>query len=224
MAKIFNYKRLKELMREKKIQQKHIMFYLAEKGVIYSDDGIKNWFRTDETQRRDPEMNTIKLLAEFFMVSIDELIIGSWAENIFPLRQIPIVGSASCGIPENNALQEANKYTYCNEQDWNEEVYAVIANGDSMAPTIEEGDEVMCDPRAEILDGDIVHYEINGECAIKTYKIDSKNKKILFIPINKSFKTKEFDENTNIRMVKVMDVRKSLKNNRKERLRALGFK
>lgn len=227
MRKLFNYERLKELMKEKNINQNDILFYLSEQGVDYTLNGVKNWFRKDEKTRKVPEMQTIALLAKLFKVSINELVIGADTDNIIPLKPIPVVGSASCGIPDLNALQEADKYTYYPVDDWNDEMYATIANGDSMSLTIEDGDEVVCDPKAGILSGDIVHYQINGESAIKTYIEIKKKNKILFVPLNKEFETKEFIKDdeiyANIRMVKVVDVKKSVRNDRKSRLRTLGY-
>ncbi|MBE3030126.1 hypothetical protein CCAL9344_08030 [Campylobacter sp. RM9344] len=223
MEKVFNYQRAKELMKEKNINQNDIVFFLSSEGIDYSLNGIKNWFRTDQQTRKVPEMPTIRALAKLFKVSIDELIIGSESENIIPVKQIPIVGSASCGIPDANALQETDIYTYTLAKDWNGEMYAVIANGDSMSPMIEDGDQVICDPTLDIMDGDLVHYQVDGESAIKIYKKDTKNKQHVFIPVNQDFEAKRFDIKMEIRMIKVTDIQRSVRNNRKARLRALGF-
>ena len=228
MAKMFNFQRAKELMREKKIDQKDIVFYLSEKGINYTIDGVKNWFRRDEGARTNPEIQALRALAELFKVSLDELIIGASntvKQNI--LKRVPIVGSASCGIPDTNAYQEVDEYTYCPADEWNEEMYSVIANGSSMEPDIEEGDELLCDPQATVKDGDIVHYQLDGEGAIKVYVLLSAKNKFCFVPINDKFPTKEFEDTLEnrerLRMVKVIKFNRSLENGRMSRLKSLGY-
>ena len=106
-------------------------------------------------------------------------------------------------------------------------MYSVIANGSSMEPDIEEGDELLCDPKATVMDGDIVHYSIDGEGAVKVYAVIPLKNKFCFIPINDKFPTKEFDDTPEtrekLRIVKVIKFNRSLENGRKARLRGLGF-
>lgn len=228
MAKMFNFQRVKELMREKNISQNDIVFYLAEKGINYTLDGVKNWFRKKENTRNNPEIQTLRALAELFETNLDELITGaSDTPKQTPLRRVPIVGSASCGVPELNAYQDVDTYTYCPADEWNEEMYSVIANGSSMEPDIEEGDELLCDPKATFMDGDIVHYSIDGEGAVKVYAVIPSKNKFCFIPINDKFPTKEFDDTPEIRdrlrIVKVIKFNRSLENGRMSRLKSLGY-
>ncbi|RAZ48352.1 hypothetical protein CHL14416_02135 [Campylobacter hyointestinalis subsp. lawsonii] len=51
-----------------------------------------------------------------------------------------------------------------------------------MIPKIDDCDEVICDPKADILSGDIVHYQINDESAIKVFFKDDAIGVIEFVP------------------------------------------
>ncbi|TWO21854.1 S24 family peptidase [Campylobacter hyointestinalis] len=69
----------------------------------------------------------------------------------------------------NQTYKDIENKAFCKSEIWHSDLYAVIANGDSMIPEIDDGDEVICDPKADILSGDIVHYQINDESAIKVF-------------------------------------------------------
>ncbi|QCD44690.1 S24 family peptidase [Campylobacter mucosalis] len=221
MSKNFNFLLVKQTMKKLGITQQDLADFLTSKGIVTPIDTVKSWFRSDDSRRAVPEIPRIKLIGEFLKLDANQMILGF--DDVIPVKQIPIVGSASCGIPDANALQETDIYTYTLAKDWNSEMYAVIANGDSMSPMIEDGDQVICDPALDIMDGDLVHYQVNGESAIKIYKKDTKNKQHVFIPVNQDFEAKRFDIKMEIRMIKVTDIQRSVRNNRKARLRALGF-
>lgn len=143
------------------------------------------------------------------------------------IKFVPIVGSASCGVPLPNSYQDIENKAFCRSEIWNKDLYAVIADGDSMMPEIDDGDEVICDPSAKILSGDMVHYQIGGESAIKVYFKDDSIGVIEFVPFNQNgeFKTLKFridDDNVDIRMSKVVAVNKSKMNNRTARLKAIN--
>ncbi|MBR8466199.1 hypothetical protein KDE13_07585 [Campylobacter sp. faydin G-140] len=221
MSKNFNFLLVKQTMKKLEITQQDLADFLTSRGIVTPIDTVKSWFRSDDSRRAVPEIPRIKLIGEFLKLDANQMILGF--DDVIPVKQIPIVGSASCGIPDTSTLQETDIYTYTLAKDWNSEMYAVIANGDSMSPMIEDGDQVICDPTLDIMDGDLVHYQVDGESAIKIYKKDTKNKQHIFIPINQDFETKRFDIKMEIRMIKVTDIQRSVRNNRKARLRALGF-
>lgn len=229
MADVFNYLLVKQALKERGATYQDLADFLTDKGMVTVLDTVKTWFRNDEKRRSAPELPRIKLIAEYLKKSFDEIMIGYSTSTLkqTPLMRVPIVGSASCGVPELNAYQDVDTYTYCPADEWNEEMYSVIANGSSMEPDIEEGDELLCDPKATVMDGDIVHYSIDGEGAVKVYAVVPLKNKFCFIPINDKFPTKEFDDTPEtrekLRIVKVIKFNRSLENGRKARLRGLGF-
>lgn len=114
--------------------------------------------------------------------------------NVMPqssnLKCVPIVGEASCGLPILNSYQD-DEVVYISENDYKKGLYAVIASGDSMTPEINDSDRVVCDPTAEIISGDLVHYKFYNDSAIKVYFRDEIKGITQFIPYNNTadFKT-----------------------------------
>jgi SOS-response transcriptional repressor LexA len=79
-----------------------------------------------------------------------------------------LIGSASCGIPTT--------YYYDDEREMKEApdgcsrgAYYVKADGDSMLPDIKNGMLILCDPEQEVVSGNIVHFEWDGEHGVKKY-------------------------------------------------------
>lgn len=139
------------------------------------------------------------------------------------------VRTPSCGGLEENHLQEENKKAYYNGEFWKKSLYCVIANGDSMSPEIDDGDEVIVDPDVKPVTGDMVHYKIDNESAIKVLVIDEDAYIMQFVPYNSSedFKTKTIrldDEETIAKLSyhKVVSVNKLKFNNRAARLKMIG--
>lgn len=149
-------------------------------------------------------------------------------DNFKPVSKIPVIGTASCGGPEINFSQEEGAFCYYNGEFFSPELYCVIANGDSMAPDIEDGDEIICDPNVEAEHGDMVHYQLHNESAIKVLVKNEEAGIISLKPYNGSdeFKTRviriDDDEMNYLKMNKVVAVNKLKFNNRAARLRLVG--
>ena len=146
-----------------------------------------------------------------------------------PVSKIQVVGTASCGAAEANMNYENSRTCYYNGEYYKDSLYCVIANGDSMSPEIEDGDEIICDPDVEPQHGDIVHYTIDGESAVKVYVKDEEAYLIQFIPYNSNehFKTKtvrldDTETMDRLKISKVVAVNKLKFNNRSSRLRLIG--
>lgn len=108
------------------------------------------------------------------------------------VKFVPIVGTASCGGSEIDFLQEDNSEGMISTKYWKNSLYCVIANGDSMAPLIENNAEVFIDPTKKYISGVPVYYKLDNESAIKILFIDEEAHIMQFVPINQSesFKTK----------------------------------
>ena len=157
MAKMFDFKRAKEIMREKGINQSDIVFFLADQGINYTLDGVKNWFRKDEKTRNNPEIKTLRALAELFDTSLDELIIGgSDALKDLPpdimvfLSKLEMrVGAGSEGVFDIEMLNSEERKVAVDKSfiaglnPANLKVFEVV--GDSMSPEYEENDWVIVD-------------------------------------------------------------------------------
>lgn len=210
--------KVNSLINEKKISRKKVADFLGTYPANISD--ILN--------RKGRKFQTahIPLLSE--LLGVDEsYLLGNDEKK--PVAKIPVVGTASCGAQDDNHFFDDNRFCYYNGEFYKDSLYCVIANGDSMSPEIEDGDEIVCDPDAEPQHGDIVHYSIGNESAVKVFVKDEDAYIIQFIPYNpnENFKTKTVrldDEDTirDLKISKVVAVNKLKFNNRNARLRLIG--
>lgn len=176
-------------------------------------------------ENRQFKSNQLYLAANYFGVSANYFS----SEEEEPIKFIPIVATASCGASEVNILQDKEMKAAVLEKDWNKALYAVIANGDSMANEIYDGDIVVIDPMQHLNSGDMVYYRIDGESAIKVFVDDKENNMYQFIPFNSNehFKTRSVrldDDDIRDRLTvhKVVQVISNKKNNRAARLKKIG--
>lgn len=164
-------------------------------------------------------------IATFFNISLECL----YNPNSKPVKNVPIVGISSCGVPNISDMQEAEGYVIFSGDDYTDKLYCVVANGDSMSPDISDGDIVFCDPTAKVLNGDMVHYTLNNESAIKVYFKNEATQILELVPRNQidGFKTSyiKLDDGSDIdiiRISKVVEVHHKETNNRLARLKAVG--
>ena len=211
--------KINSLLEEKGKTQKALAMFI---GIQASS--LNKILKRDEKAKR--KLSALQLLkaSQYFGVSETYFSLGV---DTKPVSLIPVVGSTSCGSPDLNHLQEG-RTCYYNGDFYKDSLYCVIANGDSMAPDIEDGDEIICDPDEDAVNGDMVHYQINGESAVKIYIKDEEAYLIQFVPYNNSntFKTKtvrlDDDEFQDLKISKVVAVNKLKINNRASRLRMIG--
>lgn len=207
---------LKTIMREKKITAAEIA---TKMGV--SRGTVTHW----SNGIRMPGADVITTLAAILGVDEQELFSGSTVKTA---ARVPVVGTASCGGPDVNHLQDDGRVAYYRGDFYHKDLYCVIACGDSMAPEIESGDEVICDPRVPVQHGDMVHYQMLGESAIKVLVEDKEAHIIQLVPYNQTptFKTRTIrlddDEAADLKMAKVVAVNKLKFNNRSARLKLIG--
>ncbi|PTB83591.1 hypothetical protein C9926_02115 [Sulfurovum lithotrophicum] len=173
---------------------------------------------------RTPEPKLLVILSDILHVTVDYLI----GNKTSAVSKIPIIGIASCGGVNLNHLQGMGKTALYNGDFYTPELYCVIASGDSMASEIEDGDEIICDPNIMPKSGDMVHYKIRNDSAIKILWEDEDANIVQFIPYNTSdtFKTitirKDDEIYNNLILSKVVAVNKLKFHNRAARLRQIG--
>jgi len=121
------------------------------------------------------------------------------------IRTIPLIGLASCGIPQEYDLNGHDPIPI-SEDIYEEGMYAVRAEGNSMSPKINDGAIVYCNINRQIDNGNIVHYSINGESGIKRYKINERGDIISLVPINSNYDiiTIHADDNVDLKMARVV--------------------
>lgn len=211
--------RLVTLRKERKISQDKLA-----KAVGVSRSAISQY----EIGMYEPNIDTLNLIAATLNVSVEELLSDKRTLEK-PVKMVPVTANASCGAVDISSLQDFTRKAYYNGEFWKESLYCVIANGESMSPEIDNGDEVIIDPEIEATSGDMVLYKLDDEYAIKVLVIDEDAHLMQFIPYNSSdeFKTRTIridDEDTMNRLVihKVVSVNKLMFNNRAARLKMIG--
>lgn len=127
-----------------------------------------------EKGTREPNSETLIALAEFYGVSIDYLLCKSSAPNsgeIPPgfqpmpaMTEVPLVGRIACGTP---ILAEQNIKSYIGvPAAWRAD-FALECHGDSMSPTICDGDVVCIRSQPEVEQGQIAAVRIGEEATLK---------------------------------------------------------
>lgn len=208
---------LKKFMKNNKITAAEI----AEK-VGLSRGTVTHW---SNGLRFPGDEETIKEVAKILRVSIDDLFTD---DDRKPVARVPVIGETSCGSPISSSFQDLGRTCHYRGDVFHPDLYCVIASGESMASEIEDGDEIICDPRARVQHGDLVHYMIHGESAVKLYTIDEDANIVQFVPYNPStdFKVRtvrlDDDEAEELKIAKVVSVNKLKFNNRMARLRLIG--
>ncbi len=132
-----------------------------------------------ESGSREPDFETLELIADFFNVDIDYLMGRTNKTTVLPQSfrspygsyRIPVVATVACGLP---LFSESNIDGYIDWDKDTDSVFAVHTKGDSMEPKIGDGYLVIVDKEAAWEDGDIVVVTVNGNdgCCkrIKKYK------------------------------------------------------
>lgn len=213
--------RIRKKMDDLGIKQKDLVKHLEVNQGTFA-----KWLSLKEDNRRDIPNSMLIKIAEYLNTSVDFLL-GS--AEIKPVAVVPVIGTASCGASQIDFNQEESRTCYYNGEFFHNELYCVIADGESMAPELETGDEVIVDPRREPVHGDIVHYSIDGESAIKVLIIDNDAHIIQLIPFNQSedFKIRTIrmddeDSFNELKMHPVVAINKLRFQNKQARLRLVG--
>ncbi|MDR0579755.1 MAG: XRE family transcriptional regulator [Campylobacteraceae bacterium] len=182
-------------------------------------------YAEDEYDDQNLPAKYFQKAADFFNVDVNYFF-NDLQHQHKPVKKIPIIGTSSCGKATIDDYQNDNEYAYYNGEYYTPNLYCVIACGDSMSPEIEDGDEIICDPEITVQNGDMVHYTLENESAIKIYFEDEEVGVISFIPYNPSenFRTRSIriDDNREYKMAKVVAVNKLKFNNRLARLKLIG--
>ena len=134
-----------------------------------------------ETGGREPDFETMEAIADIFNVDMDYLMGRSQVERKHPISpprkeippgfqplpemaQVPLIGSIACGTP---ITAEQNIKSYIGvPAAWRAE-FALECHGDSMAPTICDGDVVCIRSQPEVEQGQIAAVRIGEEATLK---------------------------------------------------------
>ena len=135
-----------------------------------------------ETGKRQPDIKTIELIAAHLNCSVDELFGRTPQKGV----KIPVLGSVAAGIPIS-AIQDILDYEEISEDMASKgEYFGLIIKGNSMAPTISNGDTVIVKSQPTAENGDIAIILVNGDEAT-CKKIKKMPEGIMLIPLNSEY-------------------------------------
>jgi SOS-response transcriptional repressor LexA len=183
---------LRRIMNEQKLTGEK----LAER-IGVSKGTVIHW----SNGTRFPKEDSITQLVTSLKVTYNEL----FGVDKLGINYVPLVGKASCGIPQDYDLNGYEPVPVPNDM-YKSGMYALEAEGNSMSPKINEGDIVYCCPSQHVDSGNIVHYWLDGESGIKRYKINESGTIISLIPINSEHDiiTIHHDENVDLKMARIV--------------------
>lgn len=125
-----------------------------------------------EKGTREPNSETLILLARFFGTTIDNLL-GKTDALIPPgfqpmpeMSAVPLVGSIACGTP---ILAEQNIEARIGVPALWQADFALTCHGNSMAATIQDGDIVCIRKQPEVENGEIAAVRIGEEATLKRF-------------------------------------------------------
>lgn len=136
----------------------------------------------------DPRASTLKILADFFQTSIDDLLsdkqITQQKNSQTSIQSIPILSWSECISYEclaKDSLLTRNEWATCEFISKN--AYGLISKP-SMEPRFPKGTILIINPEISPEDGDIVvtHYFKTEEATLREYSIDGPTK--LLFPLN----------------------------------------
>jgi len=122
--------------------------------------------------------------ALFLGVTVDYLMDDN--QEIPMNKHIPLIGSASCGVPTDGFYGEDTEYISVPQDIDITSSYGITASGDSMATTINNSDTVICDTNKPPSDNSIVHYTLDGDSGIKRIRRQDDGS-IMLLPDNRDY-------------------------------------
>ncbi|MDR1976495.1 MAG: S24 family peptidase [Campylobacteraceae bacterium] len=200
-----------EMMKRESTKNIDLALFLGVSAQVFG-----NWVSRESI----PEKYAAKI-AQFYKTDLSSL----YDNDAKPIKKVPIVGAVSCGADVKSEKFEGFAPYKGNGKI--EKLYCVIACGSNMAPEIEDKDEIICDTDTKINSGDIVHYKINDESAVKIYVKDEDADILQLVPYiqDRDFKTKTIrldDSNIKITVAKVVAVNKIDIKSHQARLKLIG--
>lgn len=183
--------KLKELRQEKRLTQDK----LAEKlGLSRSTISMY------ETGGSEPDMQTLKSIANFFNVSIDYLMGRDVDNNVKGMKldrnvvKVPVYGTIPAGVPiemiEDSYIQDEEEIPV----DWikgGQTYFCLRVKGESMMPKFEDGDILILRQQPDCENGDYCAVSINcTECSFK--KVIKQQNGITLQPLNPAYEPRFF--------------------------------
>ncbi|MFB7158018.1 LexA family protein [Lysinibacillus sp. NPDC056232] len=161
---------------------------------------VSNWMKASTYPRPDK----IQLMANYFNIRRSDLT-EEQPTNLIEIQpnfmKIPILGTIACGEP---ILAEQNVEGYMYE--FSEllpagNIFALVAKGDSMEPTIPNGSKVLIREQSEIEYGEIAAVLVNGDTEATLKRVKKQGDTILLMPDNPKHEPYIVDQNNPAKII-----------------------
>ena len=171
-----NGKKIALLRKKRKISQEKLA-----KELKVSRSTVAMW----ENNSNEPDNNTLIKLANYFNISVDELIGNEDAPKMKGIK-IPVFGHVAAGIPIT-AIEDIIDYEEISEEEASKgEYFGLVIKGDSMEPKMSTGDVVIVRSQPTIENGEIAIVLVNGDEAT-CKKIKKTPEGIILMSLNPSY-------------------------------------
>lgn len=141
-----------------------------------------------ESGTRKANQDVLFKLAKLFNVNINYFfpsIQNSVNININNFRRVPLVGEIACGTPilaEQNIEGYVPMYFKNNNKD--DSFFALTCKGNSMIPTLKDGDTVFIKQQPTVEDGEIAAVLVDDETAATLKRVKHLHDQVLLMPDN----------------------------------------
>lgn len=161
---------------------------------------VSNWMKASTYPRPDK----IQLMANYFNIRRSDLT-EEQPTNLIEIQpnfiKIPILGTIACGEP---ILAEQNVEGYMYE--YSEllpagNIFALVAKGDSMEPTIPNGSKVLIREQSEVEYGEIAAVLVNGDTEATLKRVKKQGDTILLMPDNPKHEPYIVDHNNPAKII-----------------------
>lgn len=141
-----------------------------------------------------PRIDKIEMLANYFHIQKSDLIESKERKSDIPtniemaqIRNIPLIGVIACGEPIT-AEQNIEEYIPTLDKDLPAgELFYLRAKGDSMAPDIKDGSDVLCRAQPDVESGEIAAVLVNGDEEATLKKVHKLDGYVLLEALNEAY-------------------------------------
>ena len=189
------FQQLKLLRKEKNLTQTELA------NILHLSHGaVAMW----ETNKRQPDNETLGLLADFFGVSVDYLLGREETKNppnvydvdgLIKFEELGTICAGFNGTVNENPTGEIVEIPLSMIKGGRKDDYFVLrVQGNSMYPRILEGDRILCKRCSSVDSGDFAVVLYDGECAtVKKVHYVNGEDWLELIPINPEYTTKRIE-------------------------------
>lgn len=142
-----------------------------------------------ENDREEPKLSSLNQVAQFFNVDIDYFFNESQPSNASSLprnvARIPVIGTIACGDPID---ADENIVDYINvPEPIPTDAFALVCEGNSMEPSIIDGDKVVIEPTPDVEDGQVAAVLVDDQTKATLKRIKHIGNSIWLMPDNRDY-------------------------------------